>query len=95
MKNREIGQSGNRAIGKPRARRRHEVHVFKEAGSNTWVVASAGRRASRHRRQGTAIGVAIRTAKRRHVDVNIHARSGRIRSKNSYGNESPQRDGDH
>jgi hypothetical protein len=66
--------------------------VYREAGARAWAVASAGRRHSRHRRQATALGAARRLAKRRHVDVNTHGQDGRIRSKNSYGNESPRRD---
>ena len=36
-----------------------------------------------------------RQAKRRRVDLVIHGRNGRIRSKDSYGNESPVRDTEH
>ena len=71
---------------------RREVHVYRDAGGRWWRVASAGRRISRHRRQATATRAARRIAKRRRVDVNTHALNGRIRSKDSYGNESPRRD---
>ena len=37
----------------------------------------------------------IREAKRRRVDVVTHGRDGRIRSKDSYGNESPVLDTEH
>ena len=33
-----------------------------------------------------------RAARRHAVDLVTHGRNGRIRSKDSYGNESPQRD---
>ena len=62
-------------------RRRHELHVFRDAETGRWTVASAGRRRARHRRQATAVRAAIRTARRRRVDVNTHARNGRIRAK--------------
>jgi hypothetical protein len=51
-------------------------------------VASRGRALSRHRWQRTAVAAAIRTAKQRRVDVLTHTRNGRIRSKDSYRNES-------
>ena len=74
-------------------RRRHAIHVHREAGSNRWIVATAGRRRSRHRRQATAAGAARRLAKRRHVDVVTHGRNGRFRAKHSYGNETRRPDG--
>jgi hypothetical protein len=69
------------------------VHVYRETGSSRWTVASGRRPLSRHRRQATAIGAARRAAKRRRVDLVTHARVGRFRRKDSYGNESPRRDG--
>jgi hypothetical protein len=75
-------------------RRRREVHVFRDGASGQWVVARAGRRRSRHRRQATAVRKARPLARRYRVDVNTHGRNGRIRSKSSYGNESPRRDRD-
>ncbi len=75
-------------------RRRHEVHVYRDAASGEWTVASGRRRVSRHRRQTTAVRVGRTLAKRRRVDLAIHARNGRIRSKTSCGNETPRPDGD-
>ena len=75
-----------------RRRARAEVQVLRNAGSSRWIVASRGRTLSRHRWQRTAVAAAIRTAKRRRVDVLTHTRNGRIRSKDSYGNESRVRD---
>lgn len=72
-----------------------EIHVFRSRGKQHWIVASRGRTLSRHRWQRTAIGAAIRTAKRRRVDVVTHGFNGKIRSKDSYGNESPVRDTEH
>jgi hypothetical protein len=50
---------------------------------------------SRHRTQARAVGVAIRRAKRRRVDVVTHGRNGRFRSKDSYGNETKRHDYEH
>jgi hypothetical protein len=54
-------------------RSRAGVHVLPDAGSSRWIVASRGRTLSRHRWQRTAVAAAIRTAKRRRVDVLTHA----------------------
>lgn len=74
---------------------RTDVHVFKDASSCRWIVASGGRPLSRHRTQHTAVVVGIRAARRRHVDLVTHNRHGRFRSKDSYGNESRRRDTEH
>ena len=60
-----------------------------------WIVASGARRLSRHRTQAAALRAAIRLARRRQVDVVTHGRHGRVRSKDSYGNESCVRDTEH
>lgn len=74
------------------ARRRiHEIHVYKGDGS-LWVVSCGPRTLSRHRTQRTAAIRGARVARRRCVDVVIHGRNGRFRSKDSYGRESHQRD---
>ena len=80
-----------------RARRRtsREVHVIRDATSCRWIVASGGRRVSRHRTQRRAILIGIRAAKRRRVDLVTHNRQGRFRSKDTYGPESPRRDTEH
>jgi hypothetical protein len=100
---RERARRGDRAAFAGRAalapkggeapRTSHEVHVFRDAESRRWTVASAGRRRSRHRRQATAIRAGIRVAKRRRVDLVTHGRDGRFRRKDSYGNETRRRDG--
>ena len=81
-----------RTIAMAKAR---EVHVFREAGSCRWVVTSGRRGLSRHRTQRTAIVRGRRAAKRRRVDLVIHGRDGRFRSKDSYGNETSRRDTEH
>jgi hypothetical protein len=66
--------------------------VYKEHAGSLWIVANGRRRVSRHRKQATAVRAGRRMAKRRHVDLVTHARSGRFRSKDSYGIESARRD---
>ena len=73
-------------------RRRREVHVYRDAESGRWIVSSAGKRLSRHYRQATALRAGRRAARKRRVDLNTHALSGRITTKDSHGNESPRHD---
>ena len=75
-------------------RRAHEIHVYKGAGS-MWVVTRGRRTLSRHWTQRTAATRGARVAKRRRVDLVIHGRDGRFRSKDSYGNESSRPDREH
>ncbi len=76
----------------PRRRRLHEVHVYRESDSARWIVASGHRALSRHREQHTAVSKATRVARSRRVDLVVHGRDGRFRSKNSYGNETRRGD---
>jgi len=57
-----------------------------------WKVTQGGRTLSNHRTQATALTAARRVAKRTGVDLVAHGRNGRIRSKDSFGNESAARD---
>ena len=52
-----------------------------------WHVKSDNRVLSSHNTQENAINSAIIIAKRTKSEVVIHGRDGRIRSKNSYGND--------
>ena len=45
-----------------------------------------------YRTQADAARAGIHQARQRRVDLVIHGRNGRIRSKDSYGNESPRLD---
>ena len=54
-----------------------------------------GRTLSKHRKQATAMRAAKRVARRHCVDLVTHGRDGRIRSKDSFGNESAARDTEH
>ena len=74
--------------------RRSNVHVSKDGSA--WKVTRAGSRISSHRTQATAIQAGKRTARQGAVDLVIHGRDGRIRSKDSYGRDPhPPRDREH
>ena len=76
-------------------RRHHDVHVSADANLHRWKVTRGGRVMSHHRTQATAVRAARREALRHRVDLVTHGRDGRIRSKDSYGNESTTRDTEH
>ncbi len=75
--------------------RRRDVHVFADAAGRGWAVAQGGRRLSTHRTQGSAIAAGKRYAQRFSVELVTHGRNGKIRSKDSYGNESAVKDTEH
>ena len=74
--------------------RRDDVHVLPNFDDG-WYVAQSRRILSRHRTQEQAIAAGRRAARRRRVDLVTWNVDGRIRSKDSYGNESPVRDTEH
>ena len=68
------------------------LHVSKQGTSN-WKVTQNGERLSTHQTQGNAIERATQHAQQDRVDVVTHGRDGKIRSKDSYGNDPlPPRD---
>jgi hypothetical protein len=67
--------------------RRRDVHVIAN-GVGSWKVTQNGRTLSNHLRQETAVTAARRAARRGRVDLVTHGRDGRIRSKDSFGNET-------
>ena len=69
---------------------RHDVHVI-VSRVRRWKVTQGGRTLSSHRTQRTALGA----ARRHRVDLVTHGRDGRIRSKDSFGNESAAHDTEH
>ena len=76
--------------------RKHDVHVSKSVGGSSWKVSKGGSTLSTHRTQSNAIDAARREAKRDRVDLVTHGRDGRIRSKDSFGNDPlPPRDREH
>ncbi|MGE0361136.1 MAG: DUF2188 domain-containing protein [Vicinamibacterales bacterium] len=76
-------------------RRPSEVHVFRSVTTGRWIVRAFVTAERGYRTQADAARAGIRQAKRRRVDLVIHGRNGRIRSKDSYGNESPKLDTEH
>jgi len=70
-----------------------DIHIVPQRGPG-WDVKQGGGVQSSHRTQGAAIDKGISQAKRDKVDVGVHRPDGRIRSKDSYGNETQTRDTD-
>lgn len=69
------------------------VHVSRNPGRSTWKTTQGGETLSNHRTQSAAVGAGRREAKRDKVDLVTHGRDGRIRSKDSFGNDPhPPRD---
>ena len=79
------------------SRKSHDVQVSpKGDGRSGWKVTQNGRTISQHNKQAPAIESGKREARRDAVDLTIHGRDGRIRSKDSYGNDPlPPRDTEH
>lgn len=76
---------------------KRNVHVSKNPEGG-WKVKREGaeKASSVHKTQGDAIDQARNTAKRDGVEVVIHDRQGRIRDKDSYGNDpNPPKDTKH
>lgn len=68
------------------------------SGNGRWTVKSGGSSApkSSHHKQSTAIEKAEKIAKEQQTEVIIRGRDGKIRSKDSYGNDpNPPRDTEH
>lgn len=72
-----------------------DVHVVRKPDSSRWQVKQSGDVQSSHRTQQAAIERGKSIAQNDKVDVVVHGRDGKIRSKDSYGNESPVRDTEH
>jgi hypothetical protein len=77
--------------------KKHDVHVSPKGGDHKgWKVTQSGRVESTHHTQQAAIDAGKREAKRDAVDLVTHGRDGKIRSKDSYGNDpNPPRDTEH
>lgn len=74
---------------------KHNVHVTR-TGVGQWRVSQGGRTVSVHRTQASAVNAGGRVAKHDGVGLVTHGRDGRIRSKDSYGNDPlPPRDRQH
>ena len=75
--------------------RSYDLHVVRDCINGGWALLSGGRALSHHRTQRYAMKVGRHVARRRGIDLVTHGRDGRIRSKDSYGNESSRRDTEH
>lgn len=63
-------------------------HVVPNAGKWSVKKAGAAKASSTHTTQSDAIDAARRIAQNQKTEVYIHGRDGRIRERNSYGNDS-------
>jgi Uncharacterized protein conserved in bacteria (DUF2188) len=68
-----------------------DIHVVKNRDGD-WDARKSSRVLSTSRTQANAINKGKARAVRDRVDLVVHGRDGKIRSKDSYGNESPRRD---
>ena len=75
--------------------RRPDVHVVAKPMRCRWAVRCGRRTLSQHRTQKNALIAGRRMARRARVELVTHGRNGRIRSKDSYGNEGRVRDTEH
>jgi len=71
-----------------------DVHVVRNPDGG-WGAKNGSRVLSTSRTQANAIKKGKARAGRDRVDLVVHGRDGKIRSKDSYGNESPRRDTEH
>ena len=76
------------------AKKPGDVHVSRTA-NNRWKVTQGGEKISTHGTQANAVERGKSEAKRDSVDLVTHGRDGRIRSKDSYGNETSRKDTEH
>jgi Uncharacterized protein conserved in bacteria (DUF2188) len=72
--------------------RKLDIHVVPNDTRFRWRVTHAGLTLSAHRTQRRAVVAGVRLARRNRLDVVTHARNGRIRSKDSYENETAVHD---
>jgi hypothetical protein len=71
------------------------VHIVRKSDSTRWQVKQGGEVQSSHGTQKAAIDRGTSIARRDKIDVVTHGRDGKIRSKDSYGNESLVKDTEH
>ena len=73
----------------------HDVQVVLDTVLDVWKVIRGGRTLSTHRTQASAIRAGKRQAARAKVELVTHGVNGRIRSKDSHGDESGRKDREH
>ena len=75
-------------------RRGGGVHTVPNPAGSGWANEVCGTLVSRHRRKEVAVALGRRMARVGKVEHTIHGKNGRIRAKNSYGNDPfPPKDG--
>ena len=67
--------------------RKDDVHISKSSAGTGWKVTQGGSVLSTHRTQRNAVDVAKKEAQRDRVDLVVHDRDGRIRSKDSFARD--------
>jgi hypothetical protein len=72
-------------------KKQRDVHVI-ATRIRHWKVTQGGRTLSSHRTQQTAVIAARRAARRSRVELVTHSCNGRIRAKDSFGNETAAHD---
>ena len=75
--------------------RTHDLHIVPDPALGGWKLTHGGRRLRHCGTQQEAAYHGRRWARRLRVDLVTHGRDGRIRSKDSYGNEGPIPDTEH
>ena len=75
--------------------RPHDLHVVCDTRRGGWNLTRGGRRLRHFATQEAATSYGRRVARRWQVDLVTHGLNGRIRSKDSYGNERPAKDREH
>jgi hypothetical protein len=75
--------------------RAHDVHVIANTTRGGWNMRRAGRPVSHHSTQEEALSIGRRVARKSRVDLATHGRDGRVRSRDSYGNERSTMDAEH
>ncbi len=78
------------------ARKSPNVHVSRNPSTKRWKVTQGGEKLSTHRTQALADKAAAKEARKDGVDRVTHGRDGKIRSKDSFGNDpNPPTDTEH
>ena len=75
--------------------RSDDLHIVPDPASGKWKLVRAGRTLASYSTQEGVERIGRRLARRNKVDLVTHGRDGRIRSKDSYGNEAAVEDSEH
>ena len=76
--------------------RKHDVHVSRDRDQGGWKATQGGQKIANRPTQAAAEDAGRREAKKDGVDLVTHGRDGKIRSKDSFGNDpNPPKDTEH